>query len=156
MTDPFGVVNDVVDAKSAAEYTLGAHPKLFIFIASIVIILAVWVNEVFAEKKELSAAVEEVSAELATHVKDSDADIRNISNQIEALQQGQEDFSNTVKEQFLLQDIARIDSEIYDIETLEAAGEILPRDRQRLVQLRSMLNEKRRQLNLVGDPNSGQ
>jgi len=140
------------DAVESAVFTLGAHPKVFFFITLVAVFILGWSYKVFAEKTELALSVEQQQAALAAHIALEGAARSDLGKQIELIRMEQGELSATMAINFLLQDIARLDSEIYDIETLEASGQILQRDRQRLVQLRSQLTEKRRQLNLLSEP----
>ena len=128
------------DLSDAAEEVIQTHPKVFILIVMVAVMLITFTYKVFAEQKDLDEHVNLSELEMSAVRQDINTvkeDVRNLGAQLEI--------------RFLLLDIRGIESEIYSIETLQAANEILPRDRARLSTLRSALSEAQRILQIQTD-----
>ena len=123
------------DLTESAEVVLRTHPKLFIFVCIVAILMAGWSIRTFAEKRELR-----------DHIQQDTAEKGDIREDLSILQDQVRNLGLQLETRFLLLDIRALESEIYQIETLDAQGEILDRDRVRLSQLRSALSEAVRTL----------
>lgn len=102
-----------------AEEVIRTHPAVFVFVVLVSAAILTYSASVFASKAEIESMAGEIST--------IQREVRELRSHVDA--------------RFLQTEIRSVEREIYQIESLQATGEALERDVDRMLRLRSDLRE---------------